>query len=313
VIASVTFLGVSLGLLIAAVVQQWSGFADAMERITIPSLMAALAAGAVIQVAALMGFRECLAAVGYRLPLLPVGRVFLVAALGKYIPGAVWPVVAQMEMMRRRSVPRFTSVVASILAMTIGFGATVVVGVVGIMTAGGSIAAYWWLIPIAGCCFAILWSPTLQWLLRTVVRFGSRHRELETVSVSSASLVRASGWSLLVALAYGLQAWVILRSVAAGASDHVMLAMGAAPLAFAVGFVIVFAPGGIGPREAVLIAFLGPVAGGTGGALAVAVAARLVQIAVDAFGAVVAFVSLRDQGDVMPPRQASGSHTGTQG
>jgi uncharacterized membrane protein YbhN (UPF0104 family) len=58
------------------------------------------------------------------------------------------------------------------------------------------------------------------------------------------------------------------------------LALGAYALAWAVGFLIIFVPGGIGPRELALIAVLAPVIP-SASALVVALASRVVMTAGD--------------------------------
>lgn len=292
-IASAAFLVVAVGLLVAAVVKQWSEFTRAAGLIDTQTLVLALLAAVLAQFTSVAASRESLAATSHRVPLGQVARAFLTAALGKYVPGAVWPVAAQMELMKRNGVPRTHSAVAAILTMTIGLGAAVVAGVLGVFLAGGSVTRYWWLIPIAAACFAVLWPGFLTWALRLVARVGWRFRAFGAVSVQTLPLARVTAWSLLGALSNGLQTWVIVRAVSPSGTANFWLALGAAQLAFAVGFVIIIAPGGIGPREAVLVALLGTVAGGTSGALAVAIISRLVQIATDCLGALVALLLSR--------------------
>ncbi|MFD0467311.1 lysylphosphatidylglycerol synthase domain-containing protein [Nonomuraea thailandensis] len=84
---------------------------------------AALAGSLVAVVAALLGamltWRTLLADLGSPLPARPAAKVFFVGQLGKYIPGAVWPVLAQMEMGRDLGVPRPRSAAAFFLMMPV--------------------------------------------------------------------------------------------------------------------------------------------------------------------------------------------------
>src|SRR5438046_8371503 len=89
-------------------------------------------------------------------------------------------------------------------------------------------------------------------------------------------MARALGWTTLGWLCYGAHAWFLI-SVFAGKSGHAFaLSLGAYALAWAVGFLIVFFPGGIGPREVALIAVLAPVMP-SASALVVALASRVVM------------------------------------
>ena len=54
----------------------------------------------------------------------PAARLFFVAQLGKYLPGSVWPVVAQMRMGRELGIPRQRTALAFLLTL----GLSVLVG-----------------------------------------------------------------------------------------------------------------------------------------------------------------------------------------
>ncbi len=97
-------------------------------------------------------------------------------------------------------------------------------------------------------------------------------------------MARALAWTTLGWLCYGAHAWFLIR-VFAGDSPHTFaLALGAYSLAWAVGFLIIFFPGGIGPRELALIAVLSPVMS-SASALVVALASRVVMTIGDLFWA----------------------------
>jgi hypothetical protein len=59
-----------------------------------------------------LGWRAVLADYGGRLPLAGGLRVFFLSQLGKYLPGSIWPAVAQMELGREYKVPRRVSAAA---------------------------------------------------------------------------------------------------------------------------------------------------------------------------------------------------------
>jgi glycosyltransferase 2 family protein len=89
-------------------------------------------------------------------------------------------------------------------------------------------------------------------------------------------MARALGWTILGWLCFGAHAWFLI-SVFAGKSGHTFaLSLGGYALAWAVGFLIIFFPGGIGAREVALIAVLAPVMP-SASALVVALASRVVM------------------------------------
>ena len=108
--------------------------------------LAVLAGSLVAVVAALCGgmltWRALLADLGSPLPLRPAAKVFFVGQLGKYIPGSVWPVLAQMEMGRDLGVPRPRSAAAFFLMMPIQLASGLLVALRARSAGTGS----------AGCC-----------------------------------------------------------------------------------------------------------------------------------------------------------------
>ena len=72
-----------------------------------------------------LGWRILLADLGSPLHLAPAGGVFFVGQLGKYVPGAVWSIVAQAEMGARLHIPRRRSAVVAFVTVAIAAIATV--------------------------------------------------------------------------------------------------------------------------------------------------------------------------------------------
>jgi uncharacterized membrane protein YbhN (UPF0104 family) len=103
----------------------------------------------------------------------------------------------------------------------------------------------------------------------------ARQEPLER-TVSAGGMARALAWTVLGWLWFGAHAWFLI-SVFAGRSGHVAaLSLGGYALAWAVGFIIIVFPGGIGPRELAFIAVLAPVMS-SASALVVALVSRVVM------------------------------------
>jgi len=90
-----------------------------------------------------------------------------------------------------------------------------------------------------------------------------------------------------------------LRRVTAGQQASERLTLGGYALAWSVGFLIVFFPGGIGPREIALIAVLAPVMS-SASALVVALASRVVMTIGDLFWAGIGLAVGRARGSRRP-------------
>jgi len=127
---------------------------------------------------------------------------------------------------------------------------------------------------------ACLYPPVIKFGLDLVLK-TVRRPPLEK-SVSVAGMARALAWTTLGWLFYGAHAWLLISEFAGhgggrgGGWDILVLSLGAYALAWSVGFLIIFFPGGIGPREVALIAVLAPVMP-SASALVVALASRVVM------------------------------------
>ncbi|MEW6580270.1 MAG: hypothetical protein AB1435_13910 [Chloroflexota bacterium] len=197
--------------------------------------------------------------IGYR-------RMFAINALSqlaKYLPGGIWHFVGRAgfyhadglplrAVTRAMVVENLWLVLSAFLAGLIGALAYYLSGMRAGIAAVGLIAVWW----------------ALLWLIR--LRFGgerSWRASLGTLALQAAiwALVGVSLWAILP----GQSGW---RSVA--------LAIGAFCLSWVIGYVAVFAPGGIGVRETVMTALLVPLLA-VPDALVYAAAHRFVWVAAE--------------------------------
>ena len=231
-------------------------------------------------------WREVLADLGSPLPPLTGARVFLLAQLGKYIPGSVFAVAGQMELATRYDVPRQRSATAGVVTLVLNTAVGGIVAICALPLLPDRLARPFLpallLLPLAGLLHPRVFTAILDRALR-LIRRPPLEQPLTAGGIARAAVWCAASWVLL-----GLHIWALCRDV--GASGPV-LALGVTGFAAAwlVGFVVVVAPAGFGPREAVLVAVLaGSLVGGTGAALLVAGLSRLLLVAGDALLAGVA-------------------------
>jgi uncharacterized membrane protein YbhN (UPF0104 family) len=268
-------LTVVVGLAVYGLASQWS-----QVHTDLAKLAAGEVAGAAVCVIAGLGcmmlaWRALLADLGSPLPLPAAIRVMFIGQLGKYVPGAVWAVAAQVELARDYQVPRRRSATASL----VGMATTLVVGLVaaGVMlplTSTSAVRHYWWVLAITPLAVACLYPKFIKFGLDLVLK--TVHRPPLEKSISVRGMARALAWTALGWLFYGAHAWLLISEFA-GHGGHVLaLSLGAYALAWSVGFLIIFVPGGIGAREVALIAVLAPVMS-SASALVVALASRVVM------------------------------------
>jgi hypothetical protein len=203
--------------------------------------------------------------------------LFLQSQLGKYLPGSVWHYAGRIGLARSRGVPAR----ATVASLVIELAASVV--------AAGLFAAFVlplvFAVPLAiailVCLVALatghaerLFDPLLR-LARRVITVPSTNLKpgLRTVPLIAALYLPV--WAL-----YGAAFWLTGRAM----FDIPLADLGYYSAAFALGWlagiVVIFAPGGIGVREAVLAGLLAPRVGETE-AIVIAGASRLLLTAVD--------------------------------
>lgn len=229
--------------------------------------------------ASAMVWRVLLTGLGHPLRLRDGARVFFLGQIGKYVPGSVWPVLAQMELGRDHAVPATVSAAAFALFMAVHLLSAVVAGVVALSVTG--LAAWPWLVAAVPAALLLLPGP-LRLGLGLAGRFARRPMP---VPPPAGVLLAACGWAGAMWGCYGLHLWLLAPG--AGVPLGLVEAVGVYALAWAAGFVVVVAPAGAGAREAVMLALLAGSAG-TSALLALALVSRGLGTVADALWALAA-------------------------
>ncbi len=269
---------------------QWSQIVDAVRRLDAASIAAALGCVLVGLVAAALSWRAVLTGMGSHLPVTAAARVFFLGQLGKYIPGSVWPVIAQAELSKEYGVPRTRAASSALTQLIVGL-------VVGIAVAGTTLSiasadavrSYWWLIFVAVAGVVMLLPPVFN---RIIALAGRVLRRPVADRVTGRTLLHSSAWALVMWAAFGGHLWFLAAGSGVSSPSLGLLTTGAYALAWVVGFVIVFLPAGAGAREAALVLALAPVMDRST-ALALALVSRALMIVGDFLCAGVAVLAER--------------------
>lgn len=212
-----------------------------------------------------------MASLDAHLPLIDGLGTFFVGQLGKYIPGSVWSIGAQAELARRHAVAARTTVGAGLLFLGYHVDTAVLLGAVTLLT--GALDSPWpdW-VSWVGLAVAVV--GLVPGLVRAAgTRVSGRTPRIGWPQTALVVALMAVAWA-----AYAVA--LVLLSPGLPWSDAAAFG-GAFAIAYAVGVVIVFAPAGVGAREAVFVLLLTPVTG-VGPATALALLARVVHTVADA-------------------------------
>jgi glycosyltransferase 2 family protein len=257
--------------------RQWGDIHRALVRIGPVPAVGALVVLLGMQFCNLRAWQVLLAGLGSPLRTTVVGRIYFIGQLGKYLPGSVWPILAQMELGAAYRVPRARSATTAVLAMMIGLLTGLVTALVTLPFTAHS-GQYVWAFLAAPVLIACLHPKLLNPLLALAFRLARRPGLEEPLR--GRVLADAIAWSFGAWVFNGLQIWVLCLKLGAPPGQAALLSIGGYAFAWCVGFLVIFAPAGAGIREVLLVAFLAPMLG-TGPATAVALVSRAVTIVSD--------------------------------
>ena len=214
-----------------AIAHEWS-----QVRAGIAGLGPAVVAGAfglalLSLLASVLQWRVLLTAAGSRVPLAPASRIFFVGQVGKYLPGAVWPVLAQMELGQAQRIPRRRSATVAVITMLVSLAAGLIVAAVCTLAGltGSTTAGYGWAFIAAPALLVALHPRVLNPAIDRLLRLA--RRPVQEVPLTGRAVISATLWAVLYWVLNGLSEW--LHAVRLGAPDGRTLLLATPGFAYA--------------------------------------------------------------------------------
>jgi len=189
-----------------------------------------------------------------RLGFLTAFRISVLANFGKYIPGKVWSVLGMVMLLKREGYAASTALAATVLhqAYTVVSGLIFVAVVLGNEVFGGKPLVPVFVGVVAGAI--ILYPPVFTVMLNFGLRLAKR--EQITIKLSFPMAVKLFLVYIVAWIFYGAAFWCLLRGL--GIQPESFWRTGASfCAAYLLGFLALFAPGGLGVREGVVTVLLG--------------------------------------------------------
>ncbi|MBA2385406.1 MAG: flippase-like domain-containing protein [Actinobacteria bacterium] len=260
VTAELIGLGVLLGALGWALRDVWGDAVPRLRHADLADLATAVAVLAAYYLVFVLGWLRILAAYGIRIPYRVALQAEMLSMLAKYVPGGVWTPAARVVALRRFGVRETPVVLASIL-LEAGLSAVAGIGVflVGFAIVGDADAP---LLPLGafGILVATLlhprvFGPVARRLLRP---FGAE----EVVPLPARTAFSLLGFYALTWPLGGAALFFLLRAVGGDpAVSSIPYLGGASAVGAIVAVLAVFAPSGLGVREASVYGLLLAVVG----------------------------------------------------
>ncbi len=215
-------------------------------------------------------WRATVAAWGERIDLRTAARIWFVSNLGRYVPGKVWQIGAMGLMAQDVGVSPVAAVgsalVISLVNVLVGFAVVAVTGRALLATAlpqAGLVPAA--LVLLAAGVVALPW--ILPHLMTLVGRLTGR--PVTAARLPASAIWIAAGGCAVAWVLYGLAFRELAVALLGPSSGDAASYVAVFTLSYLLGFIALFAPGGIGVREISMAALL--VSSGISGAPAAAV------------------------------------------
>ncbi|MFF5918513.1 lysylphosphatidylglycerol synthase domain-containing protein [Streptomyces flavochromogenes] len=239
---------------------------------SVPYLLAALVANALAVLLSLTTWRTLLADLGPAVPGRTATRIYFTSYLGKYVPGAVWGVLAQLRMGGAAGVPAPVVLAVFLLNLVVAVLTGLAVGPIAAPWTIGAEA--WWLVLPGAVTVAWAVRPAL---LHHLAAFAARiaRRQAPTTRASDRGMRRALASATASWAVGGLHLWALAVMLGAPPLTALPVCVGGFALATAAASLVVVLPDGWGAREALLLLALTAVLPWQE-ATAVAVASRVV-------------------------------------
>jgi hypothetical protein len=257
---------VVIGFAARELAHQWQGVAPALRGLSI-DWVRVLASGALVIATYLIlieAWRATLRVWSESLPFASAARIWFVSNLGKYVPGKVWQIAAMGALAQRSGVSATAAIGSSLLvnlvSIVAGFAVIAVTAagrvgaVVGAqMTGGGERSAQLMIVgvAVAGAVALVLAPVAVPRLAALAGRMTGRPLSIPRVppgAVWVAALSTVAGW-LLYGIAFSIFAHGVTTRATGNATSYIAVYTGS----YLAGYLALFAPGGVGIREAALV------------------------------------------------------------
>jgi hypothetical protein len=233
----------------------------------------------------------------------PIGRVrgsqiFLVSQLGKYVPGAVWAYVLQMELGKKAGVGRARMFVGSLVQLGVSIVASLALGVLALPVLLRDVPGAVWLYLVLPFGLATLHPKVMTWGVNLVLRM-LRKAPLDH-PLHWSTIIKTLCFSMASYVLFGAHLWLLATADGVLKVNVLLLCVGAIAIGLTAGLFFFILPSGAGVRDLLVALALAPAVGPVAGA-AFAVASRAMFTVADVATAGTAALVAR----VRPPAEVN--------
>jgi uncharacterized membrane protein YbhN (UPF0104 family) len=233
------------------VAENWTGIRALPATLHFDWGLLAVSAGCVLASYAILiwTWQRTVRAWGERLGFGEGARIWFISNLGRYLPGKIWQIGAMGVMAQRAGVSATAAVGSSLVVSVVN----VLVGIaVAFATGAGNLGAPTWAMPLTVAAAGL--TVATPWLLPFIARTASKlfRREFKTPALPANAIWVAAAGCAAAWILYGFAFRFLHISVLGVSTGNAMHSTAAFTASYIAGFLVLFAPGGIGVRELAL-------------------------------------------------------------
>ena len=240
--------GVVTGLVILvavifAVAKNRDDFVRSWQGIGLDGLVLALGLGVINGVLNSLVWRTVLSGLGVQLRDAGISACVLSGSQsGKYLPGAVWPIVLQTQAARRHGADRRSIVAGNMVMLAVSLlTGLLIAGLLLPFSVPSALGRFWWVLATLPLLVVAAHPSTLPALMDFILRRTGR--QPLGVKLRTATILRAMGWAVLAWLALGCQTTVLVGTLGGEGIRLFALCTGGVSLAVCAGVLFLPAPG----------------------------------------------------------------------
>lgn len=248
-------------------------------------------------------WQHVLRAWSIRLPLTRSLRILSISQVMKYLPGGVWQPVGWLGLAREARIGSGIAGASILLVMALVVTGALVVGPV-FLAVGGAGGWTGWLVLVVPVVLGTLHPAVFGRLLALAARLA-RKPALGVGGIPFARVAGGLALSVPIWLTYGLSLALCARAIRVDSGTSWVILTGAFAVAWAIGFLALPVPGGLGVRETMLLVLLDATMD-TPRAIALSVASRLAFLLAEGGMALAALMAPRREPE---PNRAGSDRT----
>ncbi len=198
-------------------------------------------------------WRKILHYMGYKISYGDAWYIFYIGNIGRYIPGKVWTIAGMAYMAEKVGIPSSVAGISVVFANAYSLVSSFVFFILFLILRGthSTSSGFFWLLPVFFIMTVVFIFPrNLERLVNVVLKkFGRNHVKIGVTTFTALKIVTLY---ILSGFLFGIAFWIFISAFVGWGLINPLFAASAYIIAYWVGFLAFFVPGGLGVREGIL-------------------------------------------------------------